>query len=613
MRKDRSLLKKISLLVYDIIIIHLALLLALWVEFRILSLPPRYNFVVPYSMLNTLFTLLLFWRFRLYSSMWAFFGFRELSRIFAACFFSATGIMIGIVIFNSSRAVNYSILYAVFLMLGVSVPRVIAYLSRNVGQRKSKRGGNVRRLMVIGAGVAGSAIIKEIMDNYYSNSRVVCCVDDDLAKKGKYIHGIEIIGGRELIAQAAETYMVDEIIITMPSVSAATIGDILEICKNTLCSVKTLPGLYQLLSGEYTVSKLRDVEVSDLLVREPITIDLDEVMDYVVQKTVLVTGGGGSIGSELCRQIANYNPAKLIILDIYENNVYDLQQDLKKRYPDLNLEVLIGSVRDYKRMESICQQHRPDIVYHAAAHKHVPFMESSPNEAIKNNVFGTLNIAKAAVASGAKRFVLISSDKAVNPSSIMGATKRLCEMVIQMMDGMHDTEFTAVRFGNVLNSAGSVFPLFKKQIEEGGPVTITHKDIIRYFMTISEAVSLVLQAGCYAKGGEIFVLDMGDPVRIDDMARNLIQLSGYIPDVDIEVIYTGLRPGEKLFEEILMDEEGLRKTNNKLIYVANPIVFDKEKFLTDCDALGQLAENNSVNALAKVQEMVVTYKTPESR
>ncbi|MCL2426038.1 MAG: polysaccharide biosynthesis protein [Oscillospiraceae bacterium] len=607
----RLLKRSYKLIICDLVVIHVALLFALWIEFRSLNVLTIYSFVIPLSMANTVIALFLFWRFKLYSSILAFFSFKEFSKLLICCALSAFGILMCIIIFNATRAINYSMLYFLFLASGTSLPRVYRRFERYMRQRKVDKNMKINNIMVIGAGFAGSAIIKEITDSQHLKGNIVCCIDDDLSKKGKHIHGIEIVGGRDFIEQMSEKYEVDEIIIAMPSMSSKIVRDILEICKNTGCHVKTLPGLYQLLNGEVAVSRLRDVEVNDLLARDPIAVNLDEIMDYVVQKTVLVTGGGGSIGSELCRQIANYNPAKLVIFDIYENSVYELQQDLKKNHPDLDFDIIIGSVRDYERMSNVCQFYSPDIVYHAAAHKHVPFMEDSPNEAIKNNVFGTLNTAKAAAANGTKRFVLISSDKAVNPSSVMGATKRICEMIIQQMDTEFDTEFVAVRFGNVLDSAGSVFPLFKKQIQEGGPVTITHKDVVRYFMTIPEAVSLILQAGCYAKGGEIFVLDMGVPVRIDDMARNLIKLSGYVPDVDIDVVYTGLRPGEKLFEELLLAEEGLLKTDNELIFVANPIVYEEKKFFTGCEELKVLAYNNSTKTVTKIREMVDMYKTPD--
>ena len=446
-----------------------------------------------------------------------------------------------------------------------------------------------------------------MMTSRHTNGTVVCFVDDDLNKKGKYLNGVPIAGSREDIPGLAREYRVDEIYVALPSAPAKERKKIIEICRETDCRIKVLPGIYQLLNGEVSVAKLREVQIEDLLGRDPIRVNLDEIMGYVQDKVILVTGGGGSIGSELCRQIAGHKPRQLIVFDVYENNAYDLQQELERTFPDLNLTVLIGSVRNTHRIETVFETYRPDIVYHAAAHKHVPLMENSPNEAIKNNVFGTYKTARAAGRYGAKRFVLISTDKAVNPTNIMGASKRMCEMVVQMMDRRYKTEFVAVRFGNVLGSNGSVIPLFRKQIAEGGPVTVTHPDIIRYFMTIPEAVSLVLQAGAYAKGGEIFVLNMGEPVRILDLAKNLIRLSGYVPNEDIMIEFTGLRPGEKLYEEMLMDEEGMQDTPNKLIHIGKPIEFDEEEFQKQLDELYEIANQDSDHIKEAVQRIVPTY------
>lgn len=461
--------------------------------------------------------------------------------------------------------------------------------------------------MIVGAGTSGSVILKEMMTSRHTNGTVVCFVDDDLNKKGKYLNGVPIAGSREDIPSLAREYRVDEIYVAIPSAPAKERKKIIEICRETDCRIKVLPGIYQLLNGEVSVAKLREVQIEDLLGRDPIRVNLDEIMGYVQDKVILVTGGGGSIGSELCRQIAGHRPKQLIVFDVYENNAYDLQQELERTFPELNLTVLIGSVRNTHRIETVFETYRPDIVYHAAAHKHVPLMENSPNEAIKNNVFGTYKTARAAGRYGAKRFVLISTDKAVNPTNIMGASKRMCEMVVQMMDRRYKTEFVAVRFGNVLGSNGSVIPLFRKQIAEGGPVTVTHPDIIRYFMTIPEAVSLVLQAGAYAKGGEIFVLNMGEPVRILDLAKNLIRLSGYVPNEDIMIEFTGLRPGEKLYEEMLMDEEGMQDTPNKLIHIGKPIEFDEEEFQKQLDELYEIANQDSDHIKEAVQRIVPTY------
>ena len=441
---------------------------------------------------------------------------------------------------------------------------------------------------------------------------MVCAIDDDVKKIGKYLRGVPIVGGRDAIAESVEKYNVDEIVLAIPSISMAEQKEILEVCKETGCNMKILPGIYQFINNEVSVKKLRDVQIEDLLGREPIKTNLDLILSYVQGQTVLVTGGGGSIGSEICRQIAAHDPKKLVIFDIYENTTYDLQQELMRKFPEVDLTVLIGSVRNTHRVEQIFEKYRPDIVFHAAAHKHVPLMEKSPNEAIKNNVFGTLNCARSANKWGTKRFVLISTDKAVNPTNIMGATKRICEMIIQAMSRTtQGTEYVAVRFGNVLGSNGSVIPLFRQQIKAGGPVTVTDPNIIRYFMTIPEAVSLVLQAGAYAKGGEIFVLDMGEPVKIDDLARNLIKLSGFKPDEDIKIVYTGLRPGEKLYEEMLMDEEGLQETENKLIHIGKPIEFDDEKFFADLVKLKEYAYEDNGAGKRMVKEMVPTYQVPQ--
>ena len=441
--------------------------------------------------------------------------------------------------------------------------------------------------------------------------KVKCFIDDNPDKRGRYLEGVPIAGTREDIQRAVEKYGINKIILALPSVPNSEKKEILDICKFTGCQVQTVPGIYQLINGEVRVSQLRDVEIEDLLGRDPIRLDIEEILGYVKDQVVLVTGGGGSIGSELCRQLAAHQVKQLIIFEMYENNAYEIQQELKYRYPDLDLVVLIGSVRNSNRLEDVFKTYHPDIVYHAAAHKHVPLMEDSPNEAIKNNVIGTYKTAMRADKYHTKRFVLISTDKAVNPTNIMGASKRLCEMVIQMFAQKSETVFTAVRFGNVLGSNGSVIPLFKKQIAHGGPVTVTHPDIIRYFMTIPEAVSLVLQAGAYAKGGEIFVLDMGEPVKIVDLARNLIRLSGFKPDEDIKIEFTGLRPGEKLYEELLMAEEGLRKTENQRIFIGNPLPVDPDGFRRKLDELDKMAWGECKNMKELVREIVPEYKPAE--
>ena len=436
---------------------------------------------------------------------------------------------------------------------------------------------------------------------------MVCLIDDNPMKQGMRLEGVRIVGNRKDIPEAAQHYKVNRIIFAIPSCSAADKKEILNLCSTTRCEIQTVPGIYQLVNGEVSITQLKKVDILDLLGRDPVQVDMHEIAQYISNKVVMVTGGGGSIGSELCRQIAKRQPKQLIIFDIYENNAYEIQMELQREYPQLDLVVLIGSVRNTARVNYILSTYRPEIVFHAAAHKHVPLMEDSPNEAIKNNVFGTYKMAKAAANAGVRKFVLISTDKAVNPTNIMGASKRLCEMVVQMMNRTTDTEFAAVRFGNVLGSNGSVIPLFEKQIAAGGPVTVTHPEITRFFMTIPEAVSLVLQAGCYAKGGEIFVLDMGQPVRIDDMARNLIRLSGYEPDVDIPIVYTGLRPGEKLYEELLMKEEGLKETPNKLIHIGRPILMDDELFRQHLAELERACVSESTDIINLVASMVDTY------
>ena len=462
-------------------------------------------------------------------------------------------------------------------------------------------------VMIIGAGQAGRQLIREYAVSSHLNSRVACLIDDNPAKHSRILEGVRIVGGRRDIPQAVKRYDIRKIIFAIPSLQGAGRQEILNICSKTGCQIQVVPGIYQLVNGEVTISKLRRVELQDLLGRDPIRVNLGEICGLYQRQKVLITGGGGSIGSELCRQIARHKPRRLVIFDIYENNAYDIQMELRREHPELALDVCIGSVRDRGRVDDLLDTYQPDLIFHAAAHKHVPLMEDSPNEAIKNNVFGTYNMAQSAAAHGVKRFVLISTDKAVNPTNIMGASKRLCEMVVQMMDRRSDTEFVAVRFGNVLGSNGSVVPLFERQIACGGPVTVTHPEITRFFMTIPEAVSLVLQAGYYAKGGEIFVLDMGQPVKIDDMARQLIRLSGFEPDVDIPIIYTGLRPGEKLYEELLMDEEGLQDTANRLIHVGRPIDMDDEAFCRQLEALERACRHNSPDIRRCVADMVPTY------
>ena len=493
--------------------------------------------------------------------------------------------------------------------------RMMYRLLRRMRIKADNSKGNTERqnIMIIGAGAAGLVLLREYRNSYYLTDKVKIFIDDNAQKWNKYLDGVLIEGGRDKILESVEKYRINKIILAMPSADRKDIRDILEICKETDCQIQTVPGVYQLVNGEVNVSKLRNVEIEDLLGRDPIEVNLDEILGYIKGKTVLVTGGGGSIGSEICTQLAEHEVGHLIIFDIYENNAYDIQQKLRWNHPELNLTVLIGSVRNTHRINGVMKKYKPDVVFHAAAHKHVPLMEDSPNEAIKNNVFGTYKTASAAGRNHVKKFVLISTDKAVNPTNIMGASKRMCEMIVQTLNHFYETDFVAVRFGNVLGSNGSVIPLFKKQIAAGGPVTVTHPDIIRYFMTIPEAVSLVLQAGAYAKGGEIFVLDMGEPVKIADLAKNLIRLSGYKLGEDIEIEYTGLRPGEKLYEELLMDEEGLQDTENKMIHIGKPIDMDEEKFMHQLIQLRDAANEDSDAIRAMVKEIVPTYQMPKEK
>lgn len=599
-------------LVLDIICIALSFLGSLWIryDFNIGAIPGEQlafalKMLVPWIVVS----LVVFRLFGLYRSIWIFVSIDELFRIIMAYGVLVVGIVAMVLLTSVRMPVSF---YVMGMLLSFFCTTGLRFSYRFIRQIHTgfadKKSGAQKNVMIIGGGEAGRSLLREFATNTSLKSKVVCIIDDNLNKKRRILEGVAIVGGREDIPDAVKKYKVDKIIFAIPTSTGQEKKEILDICSTTGCEIQVVPGIYQLVSGEVGVTKLRNVDVQDLLGRAPVSVNMEEITRYITGKRVLVTGGGGSIGSELCRQIAKSNPEILIIFDIYENNAYDIQMELKRRYPYLKLEVLIGSVRNTSRMDRVMDVYRPDIVFHAAAHKHVPLMEDSPNEAVKNNVLGTYKTAKAAAKYGVKKFVLISTDKAVNPTNIMGATKRLCEMVVQMMDRQSETEFVAVRFGNVLGSNGSVIPLFKKQIAEGGPVTVTHPDIIRYFMTIPEAVSLVLQAGYYAKGGEIFVLDMGDPVKIDTMARNLIRLSGYEPDVDIKIEYTGLRPGEKLFEELLMDEEGLQETENKLIHIGKPIVMDDEKFKEQLTRLEQACKEETSNMKDIVAEIVPTYK-----
>lgn len=644
------------LLIYDIVTINLSYFIGLWLRFDLQysKIPSEYLMAfIKFAPFYTAFSIIVFYMMHMYNSLWRFASFNELTSIMMATVVTGTAHVVGITLFVRRMPIAYYVfgICAQFIFTtGIRFGYRFVNLERTKREKTEKSAHVKHHVMVIGAGAAGMTVLRELHNSRELTSRACCVIDDNPNKWNRFIEGTPIVGGRDTILENAEKYDIDTIMLTMPSASAKDKRDILNICKETHCELKSLPGIYQLANGEVLLSKMKSVAIEDLLGRDQIKVDMAEIFNQLKGKTILVTGGGGSIGSELCRQIAAHEPKQLIIFDVYENNAYEIEQELRRKYKDrLNLVVLIGSVRDTRRIDMVFEKFRPDIVYHAAAHKHVPLMETSPNEAIKNNVVGTYKTAYAALKYGAQKFVLISTDKAVNPTNIMGASKRLCEMVIQSMDvisrtgknnllpllhahrdvddpmdradvgvgndvqedtvskAKNRTQFVAVRFGNVLGSNGSVIPLFKKQIEAGGPVTVTHPDIVRYFMTIPEAVSLVLQAGTYAAGGEIFVLDMGEPVKIDSLARNLIKLSGFEPDVDIKISYSGLRPGEKLYEEKLMAEEGLKKTDNDLIHIGQPIPFDTEKFLRQLETLAAESYENSDHIVELVESIVTTF------
>ena len=625
----------------DALIINTSYLFALWIRFdcNYSKIPEEYLTACYKSIpVYTIFTLIVYWFCRMYRSVWKYASVSELRYIAKSSLISNLFYFAFITCVYQRMPLSYYIMgWMLQLILITTLRFSYRFLVLATGRRSKKDSQN--RVMVIGAGSAGRMLIRDMKVAREFNDSPICIIDDDPDKWGLMLEGVPIIGGRDKIMEAARDYDINRIYLAIPSATAEQRRDLLNICKETGCELKNLPGIYQIVNGEVDMSTLKNVSIDDLLGREPIRTDMKEVFDFINGKVVLVTGGGGSIGSELCRQIARHSPKQLIIFDIYENNAYDIQMELSDELPDLDLVTLIGSVRDSRRIFDVFETYHPQIVYHAAAHKHVPLMEGSPNEAIKNNVIGTYKTAYAAMVNHAERFVLISTDKAVNPTNIMGASKRLCEMVIQSFDakikeghpeeipelfthqGVESvdkngdlevfknikTEFVAVRFGNVLGSNGSVVPLFKKWIEKGEPLRVTHPDIIRYFMTIPEAASLVLLAGTYAKGGEIFVLDMGSPVKIDDLARNMIRLSGLVPDVDIKIIYTGLRPGEKLYEEKLMAEEGLKKTQNDLIHIGCPIPFDNDVFLGQMGDLMRLSYMNRTTIRDQVVKMVSTY------
>lgn len=606
--------RMIALFIVDMLTVVLDSYLAIILRFKLdnIWVPEEYmSSVEHYMIINVITTVIIFLLLNLYNRVWSYASLYEMLLIVCAAMLSTAFQAFGFSLLYLPIPRSYYFFYFILLSITTLITRFSYRILHTMQNGIKKSAKHSRNTIVIGAGEAGNMIIKELKSSKYLNQKVVCVIDDNPSKKGKYIHGIRIIGGRDMIQEAAKKYDAEEIILAIPSAGNKATRDILRICNLTDCKLKILPGMYQLINDEVGVSNLREVSIEDLLGRDAINIDMESVGQYVSNKRVLVTGGGGSIGSELCRQIAAHNPKLLIIFDIYENNAYEIQQELIRKYPNLKLEVLIGSVRNTSRIESVMEYYRPEVVFHAAAHKHVPLMEDSPNEAIKNNVFGTYKTARAADKYGVKKFVLISTDKAVNPTNIMGASKRMCEMIVQTFSKYSRTEYVIVRFGNVLGSNGSVIPLFKKQMEAGGPVTVTHPDIIRYFMTIPEAVSLVLQAGAYAHGGEIFVLDMGKPVKILDMAKNLIKLSGLEPDVDIEIKFIGLRPGEKLYEEMLMKEEGMQTTPNKMIHIGKPIELSHD-FFDQLDHLYQVAYDEDSNIRKEVHQMVDTYHYDEN-
>lgn len=612
---DRVLgLRIVTLMLLDLFAVNLSALGALLLRFELsIGALAESGFAQAYLKTAPLYSaaaILLFALCRLYRSLWQYASIDELRYIILAAA-AATAAQMGTArLMNVYLPRSMPILNLLFLFLALTLIRYSYRIARRLFRRHDDA---LRRTMLIGAGAAGAMVLRELKRSPHSQNEIVCIIDDDSSKKHTLLAGVPVVGGRDCIVQAAEGYRVTDIIFAIPTASRSDTRQIIEICQRTGCKLQMLPGIYQLASGQISVKQIRDVQVEDLLGRDKVQTNLSEIGAYICGKTVLVTGGGGSIGSELCRQIARQQPERLIIFDIYENNAYAIQQELRYTHPELELVTLIGSVRDRPRVEAVFAEYHPQIVCHAAAHKHVPLMEDSPNEAVKNNIFGTLNTARAADRYGAEAFVLISTDKAVNPTNVMGASKRVCEMIVQVMGQRSKTRFAAVRFGNVLGSNGSVIPLFEAQIEHGGPVTVTHRDIIRYFMTIPEAVSLVLQTCCYAKDGEVFVLDMGEPVRIDDLARNMIRLSGFEPDVDIPVVYTGLRPGEKLFEELLMNDEGLEKTANELIFVGHFNDFDRDVLMAQLDDLAEASSHNDSGIRALLQRIVPTYHSAEAR
>lgn len=601
----------IELVLFDIIAIQLAAFLAILTrfEFRIHTIEPLFiDTLVHYAVLNTFCSICIFAAYRMYSTLWSFASIMDFFNVVKAVLISSVFQFIGIHMLAWPIPRSFIVLYIGWLGIAAVFPRMMIRILRG-GRRIPLQtiGKQAIPVMLIGAGEAGSIILQEFKNSKFVEKEIVCVIDDDPKKWGTFIHGVPVVGGRRKITQSVVRFGIQEIVLAIPTLKPHERKNIINICQQTGCKMSTLPGIYQLINCDVKVSMLRDVQIEDLLGREAVRTDLESIMSYVKDQKVMVTGGGGSIGSELCRQIADDQPKQLIIIDNYENAAYELQMELGRKHPELDVIVLIVSVQNRRKIREIFEQYKPDLVFHAAAHKHVPSMEYSPCEAIKNNVFGTMNVASEANRSGVKRMVLISTDKAVRPTNIMGASKRICEMVIQTYNQRSKTEYVAVRFGNVLGSNGSVVPLFKQQIREGGPVTVTHPDIIRYFMTIPEAVSLVLQAGAYAQGGEIFILDMGEPVKILDLAENMIRLSGLVPGEDIEIKFTGLRPGEKLYEELLIDDDNKKETANKRIFIGQPIKIDEAEFDEKMKELEKATFSEDENIRQVVKKLVPEY------
>ena len=601
----------IELVLFDIIAIQLAAFLAILTrfEFRIHTIEPLFiDTLVHYAVLNTFCSICIFAAYRMYSTLWSFASIMDFFNVVKAVLISSVFQFIGIHMLAWPIPRSFIVLYIGWLGIAAVFPRMMIRILRG-GRRIPLQtiGKQAIPVMLIGAGEAGSIILQDFKNSKFVEKEIVCVIDDDPKKWGTFIHGVPVVGGRRKITQSVVRFGIQEIVLAIPTLKPHERKNIINICQQTGCKMSTLPGIYQLINCDVKVSMLRDVQIEDLLGREAVRTDLESIMSYVKDQKVMVTGGGGSIGSELCRQIADDQPKQLIIIDNYENAAYELQMELGRKHPELDVIVLIVSVQNRRKIREIFEQYKPDLVFHAAAHKHVPLMEYSPCEAIKNNVFGTMNVASEANRSGVKRMVLISTDKAVRPTNIMGASKRICEMVIQTYNQRSKTEYVAVRFGNVLGSNGSVVPLFKQQIREGGPVTVTHPDIIRYFMTIPEAVSLVLQAGAYAQGGEIFILDMGEPVKILDLAENMIRLSGLVPGEDIEIKFTGLRPGEKLYEELLIDDDNKKETANKRIFIGQPIKIDEAEFDEKMKELEKATFSEDENIRQVVKKLVPEY------